>query len=192
VTSPAHRDLQRVAASLAARLPDQLDGLLEDPRFEAGRQALERLRDPAVARDLAGVDPREAAWLEEELRRRWAAIGDVVLDPVAWVEGPPALDQTAPVRLTVRTDGLEPGWTVAWSGADPDPEDPTAALLPADVGPSPTDAPASVTARVMGRGPDGRVILLARWSAPEVDATSAGRPAGHDSPPTQESPPTRT
>lgn len=151
-------DLPRVVASLAARLPDQVEGMLDDPRFEAGRAALDRLRDPAHAETLNLLDPREAAWLADELRRRWAAVGDVVLEPVAWIEehargaGTDGGDTTA--RLLIRVDGLEPGWTVAWTGATPDPTDPTIAA-PSGAG--------AVTARAMGRGPSGRVILAASW-----------------------------
>ncbi len=154
MTDPAHRDLRRVVASLAAHLAEQVDGMLTDDRFAAGREALERLGDADQARDLGAVDPREAAWLAEELRHRWAAIGDVLLDPVAWMDAPDAVDGEEAVRLTVRVDGLEPGWTVAWSGATPDENHPAVATVTSS---------RPVTARVMGRGPQGRVILTAAW-----------------------------
>lgn len=182
MTGPAHRDLQRVVASLAAHLAEQVDGMLTDDRFAAGREALERLADADHARDLDALDPLEAAWLADELRRRWGSIGDVLLDPFAWVDGPEVRDGEGDgdgeeaVRLTVGVDGLDPGWTVAWSGATPDEDDAaTATWAPPTVEPggaSPegpdetgTSHPA-VTARVMGRGPNGRVILTAFWSPP--------------------------
>ena len=177
MTGPAHRDLQRVVASLAAHLAEQVDGMLSDDRVAAGREALERLGDADHARDLDALDPLEAAWLADELRRRWGGVGDVLLDPVAWVDGPAVGDGDGEeaVRLTVSVDGLDPGWTVAWSGAVVGEDPATATWQPpnleqpgsAPVGSRATEAPRpAVTARVMGRGPDGRLILTTSWWPP--------------------------
>ena len=171
MTAPAGRDLQRVVAALASRLEAQVEGMLDDPRFEAGRNALERLRDASYVRDLDAVDPLEAAWLADELGRRWAAVGEVVLDPIAWIEGD--VDDGGRVRLTVRTEGLEPGWSVAWNGAVPE-DDPGVAT---------GSAHQPVTVRVMGRGHEGRTILTATWEpqqaphAPEAPPASGASPA---------------
>lgn len=170
----AHRDLRRVVGSLATRLPDQMEGMLDDGRLEAGRQALDRLRGASHASGLDALDPAEAGWLAEELLRRWAALGDVVLDPVAWIEPAAPLgdaegDPGATVRLVVHTDGLEPGWTVAWNGAVAHEDDATVAV--------PTSAEPA-TARVMGRGPQGRAILTARW-----EPTDSWSPAPGEVPP---------
>ena len=164
MSTDTHRELQRVASALAARLAGQVDQMLDDPRFAAGAEALARLSDPAWRAGLDDLDPREAAWLTEELTRRWATLGEVVLDPVAWVEAAESAGDDAPVRLTAHADGLEPGWTVAWNGAVPDDGDPAVATW---------SRPAPVTVRVMGRGPVGRVILTASW-ADRADAGTGG------------------
>ncbi|WP_298460235.1 hypothetical protein [uncultured Cellulomonas sp.] len=160
MTAPEVRHLHRVLASLDAHLDGGLDGqlagLCADPAVAEGRAALTRLVDPDHAARLADeLDPREAAWLAEELLRRWAVLAPPVLDPQA------GLDRTtgpAGTRLTVRVVGLDPGWTVAWTGAQPDPDEPGTATW--------TGRSAGVTARVLGRGPAGRVVLAARWDPP--------------------------
>jgi hypothetical protein len=159
--SAAHRELQRVVTSLAARLDGQADGLLAADRFAEGRGALQRLQDAADLSRLDALPEEEAAWLAVELVRRWAAIGQVELDPVAWLEVDEAAGTAAEVpsgtRLRVRVDGLEAGWTVAWVGAEPVPDDESRARAGTQS--------SRVVARVMGRGPGGRVILVATWTA---------------------------
>ncbi|MFV0524140.1 MAG: hypothetical protein ACK5RL_06550 [Acidimicrobiales bacterium] len=147
-------DLERLLASLAARLPGQVGDLVDADRFATGRQALARLADPATRASLRTLDADDRRWLAGELWRSWALIGDPVVDPVARLE--PVGGPDGAVGLTVRVDGLEAGWTVAWTGAEPDPDDSRIGLTGG--GPART-----VTARVAGRGPDGRVILTAVW-----------------------------
>ncbi|MFE9692367.1 hypothetical protein [Micromonospora sp. NPDC005806] len=173
--SAAHRELQRVVTSLAARLDGQFDGLLAADRFAEGREALERLQDAAARARLDALPEEEAAWLAAELVQRWAAIGPVELDPVAWLEvEPPLADPDGPAGtwLRVLVDGLEAGWTVAWAGAEPDADNEQRARAGTET--------ARVVTRVMGRGPAGRVILVATWAAesPLPSGRAAGTPLG--------------
>ncbi|HZI98455.1 MAG TPA: hypothetical protein VFD41_13100 [Actinomycetales bacterium] len=148
--------LLRVLASLDTHLDDQLDGLSADPAVDEGRAALARLADPEHAAGLAGeLEPAEAAWLAEEIVRRWSLLASPVLDPQACLV---ATEEPEQVRFLVDVVGLDPGWTVVWTGAEPTADDAAAAVW------SPTSA--GVTARVIGRGPGGRVVLVAGWQPP--------------------------
>lgn len=194
--------LRRVLASLAARLDEQTEGLSAAEAFSEARQALDRLADPTRADEVlealdAEVSAAEAAWLAEEVLRRWGQIGRPVVDPLVRVvpvaSAPPSHDEDtgttatgdplvrggegAPVLLRVEVDGLDPGWTVAWTGA-------TAQAARAEgPGGAEADPPqsgaagwalwtggaAEVTARVMGRGAEGRVVLIASWRPDDAE-----------------------
>lgn len=160
MTGPEADRLRRVLSALATHLDDDVDGLTREPHLAAGRDALDRLADPAHLAALDGLPAEEADWLARELERLWGQVGRVVVEPAARVEvdadGPPT-------RLVVRVDGLEPGWTVAWSGARGDADDPATATWE----PDPDRHDPTVTARVTGRGATGRVLLVAHWR-PEV------------------------
>jgi hypothetical protein len=193
MTSPEHLHLRRVLTSLAARLDEQTEGLSAAQELEEPRQALARLTDPARASEVleafgAELAPAEAAWLAEEVLRRWGLLGTPVVDPVVRVvptsTAPPVdvvVDPTGAaephhgtgttVRLRVEVDGLDPGWTVAWTGAHAQPSGASAAGEgegSAQDGENGawalwTGEAAVVTARVMGRGAEGRVVLTASW-----------------------------
>lgn len=153
VVGGARSELDRLLAAMADRLDTQLEGLLAADRFAEGRAALVRLGAAEHRSRLADLEPEDAAWLAAELRRRWGRVGEAIMEPHMWIEEDPGAGPG--VRLTVRVDGLEEGWTVAWSGAESDGGDGVSASVDAQ-------AP-QVTARVMGRGPGGRVILTATW-----------------------------
>lgn len=193
MTSPESAHLRRVLASLAARLDEQTDGLSAAEELTELRDALARLTDPATADEVlealdAELSSAEATWLADEVLRRWAAIGRPVVDAMVRVV-PAASAQDAdagsaatgdplgraaartPVSLRVEVDGLDPGWTVAWTGAtaqpdgsdDPGGADADAPRAAQDGGALWTGETAEVTARVMGRGVEGRVVLTASW-----------------------------
>ena len=152
MSTPETDRLRRVLASLSAHLDEQTEGLAQAGHLTDGRDALARLTDPdraeQVAADLAELPAAEAAWLADELERRWGLFGTPVLDPEARLV--PAQDDADVVRVEV--DGLEPGWSVAWTGATPSELEPATATR--------TGGP--VTARVRGRAAHGRVVLVAR------------------------------
>ena len=203
MTSPEHLHLRRVLTSLAARLDEQTEGLSAARELEEPRQALARLTDPARAGEVleafgTELPAVEAAWLAEEVLRRWALVGTPVVDPVVRVvrvvPAAPSLPvdvaadataaaeprgDTTSVHLRVEVDGLDPGWTVAWTGAE---AQPTGAEATGEGDGAAghggdgawalwTGGTAVVTARVMGRGAEGRVVLTATWrpeDTPEV------------------------
>lgn len=150
--------LLRVLASLDAHLDDQVDGLSADPVIAEARAALARLAQAAQPGHLTSLaeelEPTEATWLTEELLRRWRLLAEPVLDPQLSLV---AIEEAGQVRLAVEVLGLEAGWTVAWTGAVPEDEDARTAVWTGG---------GAVTARVMGRGPGGRVVLVAAWPAP--------------------------
>lgn len=204
MTGPEHLHLRRVLSSLAARLDEQTEGLSAARELDEPRQALARLTDPDRADEVleafgAELAPAEAAWLAEEVLRRWALVGTPVVDPVVRVvpaASPLPADVAADpaagaeprgrgaagrtVRLRVEVDGLDPGWTVAWTGAEVQPagsdgtgqgaddawhrEDGGSAVW--------TGEAAVVTARVMGRGAEGRVVLTASWWPDDTDVST--------------------
>lgn len=153
LTGPAAQ-LDRLLAALADGLPGQLEGLLDAERFASGCAALSRLADPAHRRPLAALDLGDVEWLLAELRARWTRVGESSLAPCAWIE--PSEGEGGEVRLVVHVDGLEGGWSVAWTGAEPHAEDPGVAWVR-------TSGSSTAAARVMGRGPQGRVILSTTW-----------------------------
>jgi hypothetical protein len=156
--------LLRVLVALARHLPDQLAELLPAERFADGRAALARLGDPDdLQRQLGALGDEEAGYLTTELLRRWAAVAPVTLDPLALLSGPATVRRGEPVTLALLVEGLDDGWTVAWSGAQPG-DDQTTATVVADA----QAGTARVTARVMGRGQTGRTILTPAWTAPVV------------------------
>jgi hypothetical protein len=178
VTGPEVRHLLRVLASLEAHLDEQLegqldgllDGLTADTAVAEARAALARVADPEYGARLADeLHPSEAAWLAAEIVRRWAVLASPVLDAQVTVvarDGDPVPGDGGPgqVRLVVEVVGLDPGWTVAWIGAEPVPDEPAAAIW---AGPP----SGGVTARVLGRGPEGRVVVAAGWRPPTAAGT---------------------
>ena len=209
MTSPEHLHLRRVLSSLAARLDEQTEGLSAARELDEARQALARLADPTRADEVleafgTEVAPAEAAWLAEEVLRRWALVGTPAVDPVVRVVRVVGVDPATPslpvdaepgpaavaeprgrgapgttVRLRVEVDGLDPGWTVAWTGAEAQPTGADGAGEGDDDAGHGEDGgwamwtgeAALVTARVMGRGAEGRVVLTASWrpdDTPEV------------------------
>lgn len=159
---PPRARLVHLVRSLAAALPGQVGGLLDAPRFAAGRDALLRLADTA-GEAASAMEPDEAAWLADTLLTRWAQIADPVLEPFAALLAPDELwIGDGPVRapITVATEGVDDDWEAVWEGAVlPTPPAQTAVLA---VEPLAADgrATATVRARVRARARAGARCLL--------------------------------
>ena len=161
-TLPPRQQVQQIVASLRRRLPGQLDGLLEHPRFAAGREALNRLDDDTVAAAVAAMPPEEAAAIAAALLERWAVLADVELEPHAaivvpdevWIGHRPAL-----IPLSIEVGEGVTVDEVAWDGATS--TSATTASITAQ--PPSDDRPAvlSVRAHVRARTSAGRTILVA-------------------------------
>jgi hypothetical protein len=114
---PPRDQLARVTASLARQLPERYPAILADDRFAEVRAALTRLAEPAApAAAVAGLSAAEAERLAEEMLRRWAVLGAVDLDPAAAIVGPDRVRVGETATYEVVADGVEDGWTVAWTG----------------------------------------------------------------------------
>jgi hypothetical protein len=146
-----------VLRALARHLPEQLAGLVEHRRFDAGRASLARFADAAhVEEAVAAMSPEEAAWLAELLLGRWREIGVVRLDPEVAILAPSEVWIGAePLRVPVEllVVGVEPGWEVVWEGVAS--SDGGRAILVAE----PEAAKVTCRAHVRARDASGRVAL---------------------------------
>jgi hypothetical protein len=118
---PPRQQLELVLASICRHLPGQLGVLIDDSRFDDARSPFMRLADPRWAVEAAAaMSEAEAAWMAEELWRRWARIGRPMLEPTArlgipdevWVGDRPV---RVPIQLVVL--GMDEGWTARWRGS---------------------------------------------------------------------------
>ncbi|HEX2063166.1 MAG TPA: hypothetical protein VHE80_01960 [Acidimicrobiales bacterium] len=153
---PAKDRLAHVVTSVVRHLPGQLHTLLACSRFDQGRAALERLGAPGGAVGaVAGVRPAEAARLTELLLERWAAVGEVVVDPAAVVLGPEEVwvsDRPRTVRFDVATIGVDDGWRAEWLSGSQE----IVVPVPGDG----EDIVVAVTVRVFGRVRGARDVLV--------------------------------
>lgn len=162
---PARARLLHVIHSLAARLPEQMTGLLDAPRFADGAAALARLSDPSHAREAVNaMVPDEATWMADRLIERWERIAPVVLEPAAFIVIPETIwlaDRPARVSITLATIGVDDDWDAVWEGAvAPGPASKTSVLLaPPPEGEAPAEV--SVRARVRARANGQRCLLIA-------------------------------
>ena len=162
---PGRAQLVRVLAALGRHLPGQLVGLLEAARFDPERPALQRLAEPEHARAAASaMTEDEADWMARTLLERWAAVGEVVLEPIAAIRAPAEIwigRQPLTIPLEVAVDGLEDGWSATWEGDSSAAPGAAAARLRAT---PPGDGPAFASARVKveGRCQGRRTLLVDR------------------------------
>lgn len=159
---PPRQQVQQIVASLRRRLPGQLEGLLEHPRFAAGREALARLDDEAVAAAVAAMSPEEAEAIAAALLERWSALAEVELEPTAAIVAPDEVwigHRPVAIPLSIEVgDGITVD-EVAWDGAAS--QSCTTASITAQ--PPADDRPAilSVRAHVRARTTTARTILVA-------------------------------
>lgn len=159
---PPRQQVQQIVASLRRRLPGQIEGLLDHPRFTAGREALARLDDDAVAAATAAMPPEEAAAIAAALLERWAALADVELEPYAAIVAPDEVwigQRPVVVPLSIEAGDGVTADEVAWDGATS--VSPTTASI--TVQPPTGDRPVhlAIRAHVRGRTAAGRCILVA-------------------------------
>ncbi|WP_147443305.1 hypothetical protein [Corallococcus sp. AB011P] len=156
---PPRQRLGHLVRSLSKHLPGQLDGLLENARFQDGAAALQRLVDPAhVEKALVRMSPEEAGWLADLLAERWSWIADVQLDPEVAIVAPDELWVGAePIRLplSLAAVGLDEGFEAVWEGA----------VLP---------GPPASSATLLARPPEGKAPGIARVRA-QVRASVRGQ-----------------
>ena len=142
-----------VVTGLAAHLRAEWSAVLADERWADARGSLDRLAAPGALTPLArDLGPTGCTRISELLLARWAALGDVELPPAAAIV-PRDADELALV-----IDGLADGWEASWTGPveSLDPHGSRVRLVDAE-------PRARVTARVFGRTPPGRTILVAEW-----------------------------
>lgn len=160
---PPRQQLVQVVSSLRRRLPTQLEGLLDAPRFADGKAALLRLDDDALASAAAAMPPDEAGALAAALRARWADLAEVVLDPHAAIVHPDEVwvgDRALAVALAVEAgDGVTID-EVVWDGAT---AGPGSLVATATASPPAGTAPAAlvVRAHLRARTEAGRCALVA-------------------------------
>lgn len=161
---PGRARLARTLVALARHLPAQLKGLVDSPRFDADRPALESFADPdRAASAAAAMAEEEADWLADVLAARWAALADVVLEPTAAILAPAEIwlgQQAAAVPLDVVVEGLDEGWDATWEGDLSGSGAGASVLLEAR--PPEVEGPAQVVARVKvdGRSGGKRTLLV--------------------------------
>lgn len=157
---PPHAHLAQVVRSLLATLPAEYATLLQAERFAEARDALARLADSArLGAAVAATTPGEAGALAARMLQSWALLGPVRLEPAAAIDGPEEvwIGDTAPDAVyRVVTSGLEPDWSVLWSGDATALPDGGARLTADGLGET-----ARIAARIIGRGEQGRCILTA-------------------------------
>ena len=165
---PPKAHLERVLGALAKHLPAQLAVLIEAPRFDEERGILERFTDGDWAhRAVVAMTEAEAGWLADLLLERWAAVGEVLLDPVAAIKGPREVwvgKRSQSLRLEVIVEGLDQGWSATWRGDIVG--DATGPVVLVEAIPSHSAAFASAQVRVEGRVGDKRTLLLAQTRIP--------------------------
>lgn len=161
---PGRARLARTLVALARHLPVQLKGLVDSPRFDADRTALESFADPdRAARAAAAMAEEEAGWLADVLAARWAAVAAVVLEPTAAILAPTEIwlgRQAVVVPLDVVVEGLDEGWDATWDGELSGSAAGASVLLEAR--PPEAEGPAQVVARVkvQGRAGGKRTLLV--------------------------------
>lgn len=161
-TLPPRQQVQQLVASLRRRLPGQLEGLLDHPRFAAGREALARLDDEAVAAAVAAMPPEEAEAIAAALRERWAALAELELEPTAAIVAPDEVwlgHRPVAIPLSIEVDDGVTVDEVAWDGATA--QSRTTASITAQ--PPADDRPAllAIRAHVRARTTAARTILVA-------------------------------
>lgn len=180
---PPRAFLRHVIRSLTTKLPAQMAGLLEAPRFAEGAAALARLGDEAHARSGAeAMTPEEASWMADRLFERWARIADAALDPAVFVVAPEELwmgDRAVQVPVSLSTLGIDDDWEAVWEGSVlPGPPGKTCTLL-ASPPAGEAAAEAVVRARVRARASGQRCVLLAearvKLRRPRVTVSEDGR-----------------
>lgn len=118
-SSPRARLLHAIRA-LAAALPGQMEGLLDSPRFTAGREALGRLADPQyAARAVERMSEEEASELADRLFLRWARVATPVLPREAAIVAPREIwveEEPLHVAIEAVAEGVDEDWTALWSG----------------------------------------------------------------------------
>lgn len=179
-TIPPRQRLQLVLAALCRRLPSQVGGLLDAPRFVEDRAALLRLVDPRWAgRAAAAMSPEEAAWLAGLLWERWGGIGQPALEPTALLDLPDSVwVGGAPVRipLELMVLGVDDGWTVRWSGPVINASPPLLLIEPPRPGaPWHATVQATVLARLQGRPIELVVSGEVQLRRPSVAFTASRR-----------------
>jgi hypothetical protein len=161
---PGRARLARTLVGLARHLPAQLHGLVDAPRFDAERPALESFADPdRAAAAAAAMAEEEAGWLADVLEERWAAVAEVVLEPAAAILAPAEVwlgRQGVAVPLEVVVEGLDEGWAAAWEGDIAGSAAGGSVLLEAR--PPSVEGPAQAVARVKvdGRAGGRRTLLV--------------------------------
>lgn len=182
-TLPPRALLQHLIRSLATKLPDQMAGLLDAPRFADGAAALSRLGDEAHARSGAeAMTPAEASWMADRLFERWARIADATLDPAVFVVAPDELwmgDRSAQIPVTLATLGIDDDWDAIWEGSVlPGPPGKTCTLT-ASPPAGEAAAEAVVRARARARANGRRCVLVAearvKLRSPRVTVSEDGR-----------------
>ncbi|MBS0644407.1 MAG: hypothetical protein JSS43_31460 [Proteobacteria bacterium] len=158
---PPDAKLAQVVRSLLTALPEDHATLLQADRFAEARDALVRLADPAWLQAAVGATtPGEAAALADRLLQRWSRLGPVRLEPAAAIDGPAEIwigDAAPDTAYRAVVSGLEPDWSVLWSGdAAVLPDGHSARLTVDDANES-----ARLAVRVIGRSEQGRCIVTA-------------------------------
>lgn len=164
-TGAPRTDLLRAIRALAAALPSQMEGLLDSPRFKAGREALARLADPVyAARAVEQMNEEEAASLTARLYERWQRIGAVVLPREAMIVAPReiwAVQDPQHVSIEAVAHGVDDDWVAVWTGPvleGPPSKSATLVVRPPDAGQTTT---VHVRAHVRARARGERCILIA-------------------------------
>ncbi|APR75682.1 Hypothetical protein A7982_01028 [Minicystis rosea] len=182
-TLPPQAFLLHVVRSLTTKLPEQMSGLLEMPRFADGSAALARLADSVHARSGAeAMPPEEARWMSDRLLERWSRIAPVSLDPAVFVVAPDELwmgDRAVQAPVSLATLGIEDDWEAIWEGSVlPGPPGKTCTLS-ASPPAGDTAAEAVVRARVRARASGQRCVLVAearvKLRRPRVAVSEDGR-----------------
>lgn len=158
---PPRARLLRVLRALAEALPEQMEGLLEAPRFADGREALARLGDRAhAARAVEAMTDDEAAALADRLQARWQRIAVPVESKDAAIVAPAEIwIEDEPVRFEVEVvaEGVDDDWEAVWDGpVEPGPPSRRAAVTA-----QPGAGSVVVRAHVRARARGERCILLA-------------------------------
>jgi hypothetical protein len=170
--SPLAR-LDRLVEALSARLPDGFRTLLAADRFSGGAAALARLGDRSHrAAALGALAPAEADWLAAELASRWQRLAPGPLPAAVAIAAPAEIalgDGVQAIPVALQGEGILPGWTAQWHGAEATADGATAKVM---VPPSPGTDVVSVRVHVRARqAADGsRCVLVA-------DATIRLRPS---------------